>query len=79
MAKENQCAKIIAYISEFGSITPVEALRDLSCMRLASRISDLKRMGYTIESTTECSFNRLGEPVRYKRYTIKEAVRNGIN
>ena len=79
MAKENQCAKIIAYISEFGSITPLDALREFSCMRLASRISDIKKMGYTVESAIERGYNYNGEPVHYKRYTIKESAINGIN
>ena len=29
---------------EFGSITQLEALRDLGVMRLASRISEIKKM-----------------------------------
>ena len=38
-----QNQRIIDYINQFGSITQLEALRDLGVMRLASRISDLKK------------------------------------
>lgn len=72
MEKVNQCDKILAYIRENGSITPLDALREFGCMRLASRISDLKRLGYTIKSTMETSKNKYGEPVSYARYTICE-------
>lgn len=61
---------IIAYLMEFGSITQLEALRDLGCMRLASRISDLKRMGYKITSETETVKNRFGDNCHIKRYRL---------
>lgn len=51
--KPTQNDRILDYIHEFGSITQMEALRDLGIMRLASRISDLKRLGYPITSTLE--------------------------
>ena len=66
-----QIQRIIAYISEFGSITQLEALRDLGIMRLASRISDLKRQGYHIISTTETVNNRYGEKCHIKRYSLR--------
>ena len=40
--KVTQCQRIIAYIKEFGSISTLEAFRDLGVARLASRIHDLK-------------------------------------
>ena len=72
MAKLNQCDKILAYIREHGSITPLDALREFNCMRLASRMSDLKRLGYSVKSVMETSKNKNGEPVSYARYTICE-------
>ena len=39
MSKQiSQEQKIIDYMNRFNGITQLEALRDLSCMRLASRI-----------------------------------------
>lgn len=65
-----QTEKILSYIEENGSITPLDALREFGCMRLASRMCDLKRDGYTVCKTMETTKNRYGEPVRYARYTI---------
>lgn len=45
-----QNEKVLRHLQEFGSITPLDALKEYSIMRLASRISDLKRMGYKITS-----------------------------
>ena len=68
--KPTQNERIIDYINEFGSITQFEALRDLGVMRLASRISDLKRLGYPITSTVEAVKNRFGENCHVKRYSL---------
>ena len=65
-----QCERILQYIEENGSITQLEALRELGCMRLASRISDLKRMGYPVRRKMEVSKNRYGEPVHFAKYYI---------
>ena len=69
--KSTQNERIIAYIKEYGSITQLDALRDLGVMRLASRISDLKRLGCPIISTVETVKNRYGEPCRIKRYRLE--------
>lgn len=65
-----QCERIIQYIEENGSITQLDALREFGCMRLASRMCDIKRMGYIVKNTMETSKNRYGEPIRYARYSI---------
>ena len=71
-----QIEKIIDYINENGSITPLTALREFGCMRLASRITDIKRMGYPVVREMETSKNRRGESVRYARYSFKEGNKN---
>lgn len=68
--KPSQNARIISYIEQFGSITQLDALRDLGVMRLASRISDLKRLGYPIVSEIETVENRFGEKCHIKRYRM---------
>lgn len=65
-----QCERIIQYIEETGSITQMDALREFGCMRLASRMCDIKKMGYTVTTKMEKAKNRYGEPVSYARYTI---------
>lgn len=68
--KPTQAQRVLAYIEEFGSITQLEALNDLSVMRLASRISDLRREGYPIKSEIEPVKNRFGETCHIKRYSL---------
>lgn len=70
--KATQSERVLEYIREFGSITQLEALRDLGVMRLASRISDLKKQGHPIEGMIVCIKNRYGEECRIKRYSLKE-------
>lgn len=69
-----QAQRVLDYIEEFGSITQLDALQDLGVMRLASRISDLKRMGYPIKSEFDSVLNRWGEPCQIKRYSLAVAV-----
>ena len=68
-----QCERIVDYCRRFGSITTIEAFTDLGITRLASRIHDLTKEGYTIERTPVTGRNRYGETVHYTRYTVKEA------
>ena len=70
--KPNQNQRILAYIDRHGSITQLEAIRDIGCMRLASRISDLKRLGYPIVSETITVDNRYGEKCHVKKYMMGE-------
>ena len=68
--KATQAERVLEYIEEFGSITQLEALKDLGVMRLASRISDLKKQGYPIKSDVEAVQNRFGENCYIKRYSL---------
>ena len=66
-----QSQRILDYMYKHGGITQFEALQELGVMRLASRISDLKRDGYVIASKTVKVKNRYGETCRVKRYALK--------
>lgn len=72
MKKPTQCERIVQYIEQFGSITPAEAINDLGCYRLASRICDLKRRGYPIHTEMITVKNRMGERCRVARYSLCE-------
>lgn len=69
----NQTDRVLSYMEEFGSITQLEALQDLGIMRLASRISDLKRQGIHVDSRMETVRNRYGEKCSVKRYSLRKA------
>lgn len=68
--KTSQCDKILAYLKEVGSITPLDALREFSCLRLGARIWDLKDRGYKIRTDFETAKNKYGDTVHYARYTL---------
>lgn len=70
MSEATQAQRVLDYMERFGSITQLEALRDLGVMRLASRISDLKKQGYVIRSETESVKNRFDEKCSIKRYSL---------
>ena len=67
-----QTQKIYRYMKQYGSITPLEALQEFGCMRLAARISDLRHMGVKIQSKNASSVNQYGEVVHFARYTLNE-------
>ena len=66
--KVTQGIKILKYMKDYGSITPVEAFRDLGVMRLGARIYELEQEGVRIVHERENSTNRMGEKVSYSRY-----------
>lgn len=70
MSKATQAQRVLDYMERFGSITQLEALRDLGVMRLASRISDLRKQGYVIKGETESVMNRFDEKCSIKRYSM---------
>ena len=69
-SKPTQAERVLAYIERFGSITQYEALQDLGVMRLASRISELKKNGYPIKSEVVAVKNRFEEDCYIKRYSL---------
>lgn len=65
-----QCIRIIDYMKRFGSITQYQALADLGVMRLASRISELRKQGYNIKGEMIEVKNRFDEICNVKRYSF---------
>lgn len=65
-----QCERVLKYMGDFGSISTIQAFSDLGVTRLASRIHDLKRMGYSIVSETHHSTNRYGESTHFSVYRM---------
>lgn len=74
--KVTQCQRIIDYIHQFGSISTLEAFRDLGVARLASRIHDLKGQGYKFITETKTSKNRFNENTTFKVYKLAEKEGN---
>lgn len=70
--RTTQAARVLNYMKKFGTITQYEALADLGCMRLASRISELKTEGYAIKKRTVKVKNRYGESCAVAQYSLAE-------
>ena len=64
----NQHERIIKYINDFGSISPMEAFSDLGITKLATRISEMRADGLEFGQRMEYSKNRYGEKTHYMRY-----------
>ena len=62
-----QCDQILSFMKRNGSITSWDAMHECACMRLASRIYDLRCRGYNIVSTMIKSNGK-----RYAQYRLKE-------
>lgn len=72
-----QKKRILNYINIYGSITPLDAFRDLGITKLATVISLMKREdGITFYQHYESSYNRFGEKVYYMRYWTDEEKYN---
>jgi hypothetical protein len=68
--KLTQCEKILRHLEDYGEITSLTAMKEYGIMRLASRITDLKKQGYSIVSKTESGENRYGETTHWKVYRL---------
>ena len=67
-----QCEKILQHLEQYGSITAMEAVNEYGIMRLASRITDLKKQGVPISRDIVSGKNRFGENIYFAKYTLKE-------
>ena len=66
----NRAERVLEYIKQFGSITPLEAVRDLGYYRLSAAIHEIKKLGYNIKTETKTGKNRWGKAVHYARYSL---------
>ncbi len=69
--KMTQKERIINYIKQFGSITSLDAYKDLGITQLGARIDQLKKDGYRFKTEWESGKNRFGEKTDYKRYYLE--------
>lgn len=70
--KTTQASRVLDYIRKNGSITGLEALRDLGVMSLSRRITDLKRRGEHVGKETITVQNRYGEKCRIAKYFLED-------
>lgn len=72
-----QCERILRHLKDHGSITQAQAMAEYGCLRLAARISDLKRQGHRITASTGHGKNRYGEPTCFAVYRLQEVRTDG--
>lgn len=70
MAKLTQCDRILRNMEDYGAIDPMVAIKEYGCMRLASRIADLRGMGHEIIAERTKGKNRYEEPTSYCVYRL---------
>lgn len=61
--------RILDYIDRHGSITPMDAFKELGITKLATQISYMRRDGIKIKKEFEKGKNRFGEDCHYMRYS----------
>lgn len=72
----SQKKMVLDYIEEFGSITPIDAFRDLGVTRLAAKVFELKKEGHDIDKVIETGKNRFGNRTQYARYSFGKGEDN---
>ena len=67
----NQTERILCHLRSFGAITCPEAIQDYGILRLASRISELKKEGLPIQREMVLGQNRCGKATGFARYSLE--------
>ena len=70
MAKLKQTERVLRHLRDFGSLTALEAMSDYGIMHLASRIDELRKDGWPIQTVPVQGKNRYGEKTTYARYVL---------
>lgn len=68
-----QSEKILRHLKDQGEISSITAMTEYGIMRLAARISDLKKMGYPIVGKLVTGMNRYGETTHYSVYRLEDS------
>ena len=69
-----QTEKVYDYLVNHESITQFDAFFELGVMRLASRISDLKRAGFLITKKMKTVIARDGSKVKVAEYSLVKNI-----
>ena len=65
------CQRLLAFLLNGWTITPLVSWQRLGIYRLAARIHDLKRDGWEIAVRTQSVQNRFGEKIQVAEYRLK--------
>jgi hypothetical protein len=70
MGNPTQVERVAAVLRANGEINPLFAIRHISVLRLAARISDLKKKGWDIRTDELKGINQYGEPYSVANYVL---------
>ena len=72
----NKEKRLLNYLEAKGSITSLEAFKELGETRLSATIFNLRQKGYNIQDIWKEEVNRYGDKTRFKQYfLIKEEMK----
>ncbi len=72
MKRLTQKDRILLWIADNGSITSWDAYKELGITQLATRIFELKDLGYKFSKERIISKNRYGYPTHYDIYRLED-------
>ena len=67
---DSQKARILKHLQRYHKIDPLKAWTRYGVYRLAARISDLRKDGYDIETTSKFVKNQFGEKCKVAEYIL---------
>ena len=70
----SQRTRLVEHLQEHGSITTIEARRDLDIMMPAARIFELRKLGYKIDTIWTNATTEQGKKHRVARYVWRAAA-----
>lgn len=66
-----QQERLLNYLTNVGSITSFKGLEILGIFRTPNRISELKQLGYNIDTQMVTVTNRWGEKTKVANYSLR--------
>lgn len=75
--KQTQYEQILEYYKRHKYITPMDAFMHLGITKLATRVSEMIRMGFVFEKELINVMNRNGKTVQVMRYELMGKIEQG--
>lgn len=72
-SKQSQCSRILAYLEQGNSLTPMEALKRFGTMRLGARVKDLRDLGHPIATEIITVTTADGSKARVAKYWLERS------
>lgn len=72
MKRLTQKDRILMWLSHTGTITSWEAYKELGITQLATRLYELKELGYKFSKERVNTKNRFGDPTHFDIYRLED-------